>query len=277
MVSDNSAMMCRFGKAFELTLLYQSLAVIGCQLALLSLCVRVRNSKLHTAIRKRFTDYDWSFFWNWSDFESYIQLLLCLACGLFVLGTAFGGSPLYVETLGAIALGIESTPALPQAYKNHVSKSTDGLKYVDCCVFLRMLRDVLCDCYTSQHAFGDWLVCRRRVQNGVLRLDGGPDTVSCQWIVSSAHRRVRTPADVRPVPCTAIESVVPKNCTVTTALFRKQKKTRTVLHKSIPQNKRRGVFKLGGRLGPPRGCEPRMVASPETGTAPLVTIYHAAV
>lgn len=120
----------RFGKSFESTLLYQSIAVILCQLAMLHLCIKVRNARLPQMAQhlSRFTDYRWDQFWTWSDFESYVQLLLLVATVLFALNTVLGGNPVYVESLGGLALGVESTLALPQAYKNHVNRSTTGLK-----------------------------------------------------------------------------------------------------------------------------------------------------
>lgn len=125
---DFCCVLLRFGKSFELTLLYQSIAVISCQLALLHLCIRVRNARHHDGRRKYFTDYDLASFWNWADMESYVQCLLCLSTALLALGVTFGSSQWYVEGLGSVALGVECTLALPQAYKNHISKSTTGLK-----------------------------------------------------------------------------------------------------------------------------------------------------
>ncbi len=97
---------------------------------MLSLCISVRNSRHphQIALRKKFTDCDWTHFWAWADFESYIQCLLTLLAMLLGLQLLAGDSMWYVEGLGSLALAVESILALPQAYQNHKNKSTVGLK-----------------------------------------------------------------------------------------------------------------------------------------------------
>jgi hypothetical protein len=60
------AVVARFAKGFELTLLYQSIAVIVCQLGMISLCCSVRFGQAAGSAgrkRRRFTDFDLEYFW----------------------------------------------------------------------------------------------------------------------------------------------------------------------------------------------------------------------
>ena len=122
----------RFTKGFELTLLYQSLAVMVCQSAMIALCVRVKHSHRNTGAgiasvqrRRKFRDFDLEYFWAWDDFSSYMEFLAVLCAGVAVPTLLAFDSPVYVESLGVLALGVESTP---QVYRNHAKKSTLGLK-----------------------------------------------------------------------------------------------------------------------------------------------------
>ena len=74
----------RFTKGFELTLLYQSIAVMACQSAMIALCVRVKHSQRlsgATLRRRKFRDFDLEYFWAWDDFSSYREFLVS---GVFV-------------------------------------------------------------------------------------------------------------------------------------------------------------------------------------------------
>ena len=97
---------------------------------MLSLCISVRNSRHphQVSLRKKFTDWDWTQFWSWAEFESYIQCLLTLLAVLLALQSLVGDSVWYVEGLGSVSLAVESILALPQAYQNYTNKSTVGLK-----------------------------------------------------------------------------------------------------------------------------------------------------
>jgi hypothetical protein len=55
-------------------------------------------------------------FWAWDNIGSYLEFLLSLAAVIAVPTILFFEVPMYVEGLGVMALGIESTLALPQVH-----------------------------------------------------------------------------------------------------------------------------------------------------------------
>jgi hypothetical protein len=73
-------------------------------------------------------------FWQWDYFGEYLAFL-----GLFVLTIAtvtilnklIFGSAWVTETVGGLALMIESTLAMPQFYSNWKSKTTGSLRYLN--------------------------------------------------------------------------------------------------------------------------------------------------
>jgi hypothetical protein len=109
---------------------------MACQTAMIALCVRVKQShRVGVASglghrRRKFRDFDLEHFWAWDDFGSYMEFLCVLCIVVAVPCFLFEDSPLFVEGVGVLALGVESTLALPQVYRNHAKKSTQGLKCV---------------------------------------------------------------------------------------------------------------------------------------------------
>ena len=115
---------------FELSLLFQSVAMLIMQLALIHRCVSLevvdiivdRRRDLGNPVRQYFND-----FWRWDDFASYVKfllgygLLVALLAGFFSL-IEFGGI-----LLGIIALGTEATLMIPQYLTNRTQRSTAGL------------------------------------------------------------------------------------------------------------------------------------------------------
>lgn len=75
-----------------------------------------------------FPDFDWKYFWEWTDMQSYIEFVLtfatlsCFSMYLFIDNSSF------VETIGFLALLIEAMLAAPQIYKNMRAKSTNGMR-----------------------------------------------------------------------------------------------------------------------------------------------------
>ncbi len=84
---------------------------------------------------------------SWDDIWSYVLCLLCLAVVLLVTTVMFADIALYGEGLGILGLGVESTLALPQAYRNYVKKSTRGLN------FFMILGWMVGDMYKSVYVF----------------------------------------------------------------------------------------------------------------------------
>lgn len=117
-----------FVQPFELTLLFQSIASVISQYALLQLCVLYQE---RTFPKQAIT---WSSlvtqFWNWTDFASYSVFLSALVGVLMVSHIVLGGVPGYADLLGAAALGIESMLGVPQAIQNARARSVRGLSPV---------------------------------------------------------------------------------------------------------------------------------------------------
>lgn len=73
-------------------------------------------------------DFNMNHFWDWTDFRSYVECLLVF--------TALGGAamflfaeyPLFVETVGFLAVFVEAMLGVPQFLRNHKNKSTRGMK-----------------------------------------------------------------------------------------------------------------------------------------------------
>nr|XP_027201786.1 PQ-loop repeat-containing protein 1-like isoform X4 [Dermatophagoides pteronyssinus] len=117
-----------FGKHFETPLLIQSIVMIMAMFILLELCVRVRNSNLIIKQKRRyFSDFDLRFFWEWTDFMSYLE---CMAVFTLIAGLIFYlfiDVPLIVEGYGLVALVTESLLASPQFFRNLKVKSVEGM------------------------------------------------------------------------------------------------------------------------------------------------------
>ncbi|RWS07267.1 PQ-loop repeat-containing protein 1-like protein [Dinothrombium tinctorium] len=138
-----------FGRYFELPLLIQSVVMNIAMLTIIELCVRVRNrsiivpqknrfflgmSHLHDSFSQTscfsqffFPDLDPKYFWNWTDFISYIECVITFTVLLGALTYYFLDSPLYVEAIGFLALFTEAMLGAPQLVKNCKNKSTVGM------------------------------------------------------------------------------------------------------------------------------------------------------
>lgn len=77
------------------------------------------------------TDFDHRFFWQWTDFRSYVEFIAAFTLAASILTYVFVGHVLYVELLGFTSLLIEAMLGVPQFYDNFVSKSTFGMRYMD--------------------------------------------------------------------------------------------------------------------------------------------------
>jgi hypothetical protein len=106
------------GKGFDIVLLYQSILMIIVQLILLQQCLKYRYPISPIPNRR--------WFWNWYQYQSYIIFLLLLTGTLGIFHIIFGEKTLYIEILGYLSLGIESTVPMPQALENFKYKSVEG-------------------------------------------------------------------------------------------------------------------------------------------------------
>jgi hypothetical protein len=148
-------------KRFELVLLVQSIVMIIAQLTMLELIVRVRGNNLpsssvelpqyinsnnnsnnsisnNNAISHSNNNSNNNSaisilddaFWDWSNLKNYVTMIVSiflLMANVVLLNLVFTDSPAITELIGYCAMGLESTLAMPQLYRNHVNKSCAGL------------------------------------------------------------------------------------------------------------------------------------------------------
>ncbi|XP_058501452.1 solute carrier family 66 member 2 [Solea solea] len=115
------------GKQFELTLLLQSVVMILTMFAMLHLCCAVQNTNRVSTKQHRLADLNIHYFWKWTAFEDYLLFcfgftVLCAVVTLLLLD-----SPVFVETLGSLAVMFEAMLGLPQLLQNFHNRSTKGM------------------------------------------------------------------------------------------------------------------------------------------------------
>ncbi|KAG0170199.1 hypothetical protein DFQ28_002401 [Apophysomyces sp. BC1034] len=133
------------GKRFDTTLLIQAIVMIVAQLALLHTVVRFRQEEGQSTEYSPLRDDDDDdelqeghertkskrllqrrLFWNWPHYLDYINALLAFTTIVGLLYLGLHRYQTFVELLGALSLGIESTLPLPQCLSNFARRSTDG-------------------------------------------------------------------------------------------------------------------------------------------------------
>jgi len=67
-------------------------------------------------------------FWQWRSQRPYWEFLGCFTLATAVLQQLFGGSSVFVDAVGYLALGIEATLPMPQVIANHRSRSCQGFR-----------------------------------------------------------------------------------------------------------------------------------------------------
>ncbi|KAI9494398.1 PQ loop repeat-domain-containing protein [Zychaea mexicana] len=139
------------GKRFDTTLLIQSLIMIAAQLVLLEIVVLYRplekheqdpllqhhdqqpqnnnNSSSSSSIKKLLLQ-NWRTMWAWDHYLDYVNFLLGLTTVIAVGYQLLGHHGWFVETLGVLSLGIESTLPLPQCVSNFKRRSTAGFSAI---------------------------------------------------------------------------------------------------------------------------------------------------
>lgn len=131
----------RLGKRFDTTLLFQSIFMIISMLILLEIAVRYRQDHpvLYSELRASFSSsdidrdleaeangYERSTFWHWEHYLNYIITLLVFTTLVALLYLIFHSHLIFIEILGVLSLGIESTLPLPQCISNYRHRSTQG-------------------------------------------------------------------------------------------------------------------------------------------------------
>ena len=77
-----------------------------------------------------FADFDPEYFWQWSDFQSYLECAMCfVSIGSLVMYLCIKYDP-FVEAVGFLAVFTEAMLGTPQFYRNYTNKSTYGMRSV---------------------------------------------------------------------------------------------------------------------------------------------------
>ncbi|KAI7905800.1 uncharacterized protein BX663DRAFT_500947 [Cokeromyces recurvatus] len=145
----------KLGKRFEVTLLLQSIAIILAMLVLLEIVIRYKHDSsfavLYNELHHSFSSLEeeeeeewligqeeerqsnsiskscWRMpFWNWDHYLDYINCLLVFTTLIALLYLLLRRYSTFIEILGFLSLGIESTLPLPQCISNFKRKSTSG-------------------------------------------------------------------------------------------------------------------------------------------------------
>ncbi|KAL7415727.1 hypothetical protein BDY24DRAFT_382022 [Mrakia frigida] len=122
----SNIMRCVFwlGSRFELALLMQSILLILAMLVLLFILLKYRKPASSSAKQSRRPLN----FWMWPVYGQYIEFLAAFIVVLCTSYIILGGYSWYIDTLGFIALGLESQLPTPQAISNYHRKSCYGLR-----------------------------------------------------------------------------------------------------------------------------------------------------
>ncbi|KAG8190842.1 hypothetical protein JTE90_028338 [Oedothorax gibbosus] len=135
-----------FGHPFELPLLLQSIIMNMAMLAMVNLCVHVRNKTLIVPVKsKLFSDFDAKYFWEWTDFLSYLEFLATFTAIVGIFMYFCIEIALVVEAIGFLAVFIEAMLGIPQFYRNFKKKSTLGMSKK--MVFMWTLGDIFKTAY----------------------------------------------------------------------------------------------------------------------------------
>ncbi|CEP14578.1 hypothetical protein [Parasitella parasitica] len=153
--SVTCAILCfaKLGKRFDNTLLFQSIAMLTAMLTLLKLVVKYKphdvpftplirsdsvfsssssnsshSSSHHGAAIEQRIELKWyqRTFWDWDYFIDYVNCLLMFTIIVGILYIFLHEHNWFIESLGFLSLGIESTLPLPQLLTNFKHKSVDG-------------------------------------------------------------------------------------------------------------------------------------------------------
>ncbi len=82
----------------------------------------------HYFIFSYIPDFELRHFWQWTDFQSYVECILSLAVFGGVLMFFLRGFPPFVQTVGFAATLTEAMLGIPQFYRNLKNKSTYGMR-----------------------------------------------------------------------------------------------------------------------------------------------------
>lgn len=128
LVANTLRILFWFGKHYETPLLIQSILMNIAMFALIHLCVSLnKKEQIIKEQEKIFTDFELKTFWQWTDFQSYVECIMTLAVFGGVLMYFFCDFAPFVETIGFVSLFTEAMLGLPQFHRNFKNKSTYGM------------------------------------------------------------------------------------------------------------------------------------------------------
>lgn len=75
-----------------------------------------------------YLDFDLNFFWQWTDFQSYVECMLMVTAVGSACLYLFSPSYWFIEGLGLCAVLSESLLGVPQLTRNFKQRSTEGMR-----------------------------------------------------------------------------------------------------------------------------------------------------
>lgn len=128
LIANSLRILFWFGKHYETPLLIQSILMNITMFALIHLCVGLNNKEqLEQRKERLFQDFDSRYFWQWTDFQSYVEFIMSfVACGSLLM-FLFVDNQVFVESVGFMAVFTEALLGTPQFYRNFINKSTYGM------------------------------------------------------------------------------------------------------------------------------------------------------
>ncbi|KAG1049591.1 hypothetical protein G6F46_000186 [Rhizopus delemar] len=139
------------GKRFDVTLLFQSIAMLTAMILLLYTVIKykpivpfnplIRQDSNTSSISSldddvlsvgQHIEYKWyqRSFWAWDHFLDYVNCLLVYITIISILYILFHQHSEFIEALGFLSLGIESTLPVPQILTNFKHRNTDGFSWL---------------------------------------------------------------------------------------------------------------------------------------------------
>ncbi len=74
-----------------------------------------------------FSDFELRYFWQWNDFQSYVECIVTMAVIVGVFMYFLADVDIFVETIGFLAVFTEAMLGVPQFYRNYRNGSTFGM------------------------------------------------------------------------------------------------------------------------------------------------------
>ncbi|VDD74348.1 unnamed protein product [Mesocestoides corti] len=116
-----------FGQPFPTPLLFQSFLMVTTMMFMLHACVKYRQTRFADEKDHFISDLEWSYFWQWSDYASYVKFTALFVVLVGVPCFTFSPYYFFVQTLGFVALFIEALLGVPQFLQNYKHSSTIGM------------------------------------------------------------------------------------------------------------------------------------------------------